>query len=70
MENLFLWFMAAVVGLLLAIRSDLKEIKNQITVKTYERNGLFKKPLRSRPRKGPEVAKPETEVPRGDSGRD
>ena len=70
MDGLFVAFTAAVVGLLWSISSNVKEIKNQLKIEAYERNGLFQKPLKRRGGKGPEVAKPLPKVAPGNEGRD
>ena len=63
-------FMAAVIGLLWSISSSVKEIKKQLKVEAYERQGLFQKPLGSRNGKGPEITQPMPKVAQRDPGRD
>ncbi len=70
MEGLLIAFMAAVVGLLWSISSNVKEIKSQLKVEAYERQGLFQKPLKRWSGKGPEVTQPLPKVPERNSGRD
>ena len=66
MEGLFVAFMVAVVGLLWSISSDVKQVKQQLTVEAYERNGFFKKPSKHWKSKCPEVTQPIPKV--GEAG--
>lgn len=64
-----MWFMAVVVGLLWSINSNVKDLKKQIKVEAYERNGFYKKPFR-RKSKSAEITQPLPKIAEGDSGRD
>ena len=70
MEGLFVAFMASVVGLLWTISSDVKKVKQQLTIEAYERNGFFKKPSERWKRPSPEVTQPLPKVSPRDKGRD
>lgn len=70
MDGLFMWFMAAVVGLLWSISSSVKEIKNHVKIEAYERNGFFKKPFKRWNGKGAEITQPLPKVAERDPGRD